>query len=154
MDVHVEDRQSDLPLSVQAIKAIVSTVLAFEGHHCDEVSIYIVSTQEICELHEQVFDDPSPTDCISFPMDGIDGNDILGSPCVLGEVVVCPKTAIEYAEAHRGDPYQEVTLYIVHGLLHLLGYDDIASHDRIVMRAAEQRHMTHLRELNLLLRNE
>jgi len=68
---------------------------------------------------------------------------------ILGDVFVCPKTAIEYSKSHGGDVYEELTLYVIHGLLHLMGYDDIEETDIVKMREAEKRHMNHLKKLDL-----
>ena len=62
-----------------------------------------------------------------------------------------PATAVEYAQKYRKDPFDETTLYIVHGLLHLLGYDDLNEEDRKKMRKAEARHMRQLKKLRLHL---
>lgn len=128
------------------VEKLVRAVVSSEGQRCDEVSIQFVDTPTICQLHADFFADPSPTDCISFPID-----DPASAYRVLGEVFVCPATAIEYAQTHQGDPYMETSLYIVHGLLHLMGYDDISPEDEAAMRAAEQRHMKALTEQHLLL---
>ncbi len=53
---------------------------------------------------------------------------------------------------YDGDSYQEVTLYLVHGLLHLVGYRDGTDEERQLMRAAEERHIQNLQEGGLLLR--
>lgn len=146
MIIDVVDRQKALKFSLALVKSIVKQVINEEQQKCHEVSICFVDTANICELHEQFFDDPSPTDCISFPMDEE------GEPYrVLGEVFVCPETALEYAKSHQLDPYEETTLYIVHGLLHLMGYRDMDEEDIVQMRQAEQRHMTKLKEMNLVL---
>ncbi len=149
MDVHVFDDQKSLKLPHAVVQAIASQVVSEEGHQYDEVSIHFVDTKNISELHKQFFDDPTPTDCISFPMDDADS---VGYR-VLGEVFVCPEVAIEYSEEHGHDPYEETTLYIVHGLLHLLGYDDIEEKDVAKMRAAEQRHLASLKKRGLILQN-
>jgi probable rRNA maturation factor len=147
MEISIEDTQSDLSIKPSQVKALVKAVLQFEGQTCDEVGIHFVNALRISELHAHYFDDPTLTDCISFPIDK-DSN----SPYrVLGEVFVCPKVAMEYAAAHAKDPYEEVTLYLVHGLLHLMGYDDIEDRDRRQMRAAEKRHMKNLQQLKLYL---
>lgn len=145
MDVYVENLQSDLPIFVEDVPNIVKTLLTFAGERCDEVGIHFVDVEKISELHAQYFNDPSPTDCISFPL-----NDD-GDYRILGDVFICPQTAINYAAAHESDPYREVTLYLVHGLLHLMGYDDIDDIDREVMRAAEKRYMEYLEQQCLLL---
>lgn len=150
MNVYVENRQTVLPISSEAVTLLVKAVLAFEKQRCDEVGVHFVETQEICDLHRQYFNDPSPTDCISFPIDGISDN-VIGYR-VLGDVFVCPQVAKEYAAANCGDTYQELTLYVVHGLLHLMGYDDIEDKDRLLMRKGEDRHMKNLQKLDLCLR--
>lgn len=147
MDVYVYDQQHALKLPHDAVQALTTQVVSNEGYHYDEVSIHFVDTKTISELHEQYFDDPSPTDCISFPIDDPDAEGYR----VLGDVFVCPETAIEYAEKHGCDPYEETALYIVHGLLHLMGYDDVEEEDRKEMRAAEERHLKSLKKLGLKL---
>ena len=75
-----------------------------------------------------------------------------GPDCdVLGEVFVCPHTALLYSQQHNLDPYRECTLYIVHGLLHLLGYDDISDADQKKMRAMEEKCLAYLEQRSLIL---
>lgn len=148
MIVNVIDQQKDLKISPEQVERLVQTVIEFEGQKCDEVNVYFIDTPTICQLHEEFFDDPSPTDCISFPMDEEDDEEEYR---ILGEVFVCPATAIEYAGQHKGNAYQETSLYIIHGLLHLMGYDDIEDEDIALMRKSEKRHMSHLQKLKLLL---
>ncbi len=135
-------------------KSVVKHVLATERVETDEITIYFVTSPEICRLHADFFRDPSPTDCISFPIDSADSTH--DGYHVLGEVFVCPNTAFDYlltqSEEASSDPYRETTLYLVHGLLHLLGYDDIDDKDRLKMRAAEKKHMEGLLSQNLLLK--
>lgn len=139
--VIVRNQQTDLKISTPAIKKIVREFLAFEGQRCHEVSIHFITNGAICRLHQQYFNDPTPTDTISFPMDQ-DDDDL--SYHILGDVFVCPRTAIEYAKKHNKDPYEETILYMIHGLLHLMGYDDLTPKDRRVMRQAERRAMERL----------
>lgn len=147
MLINVSNQQFDLEIPAEQVQKIVRFVLNEEGQTCDEVNIYFVDTPAISQLHEEYFNDPSPTDCISFPIDqGVN------SPyTVLGEVFVCPATAIEYSAKHRKLPYDETTLYIVHGLLHLLGYDDISDNDRKLMHKTQAHYMKKLRKLGLQL---
>jgi len=146
VDVHIFDQQQDLKISHAKVQDIVRQVLSLEGKNCDEVSIHLVDTPTISTLHERYFGDASITDCISFPIDIPNKKGY----CVLGEVFVCPKVAIDYAKEHKCEPYHEMTLYIVHGLLHLLGYDDQGEVEA-EMRAAEARHMKNLGAKDLLL---
>jgi probable rRNA maturation factor len=147
--VLVSDRQKDLPLKheKEKIEQLVQSVIQREGRACDEVAIHFVSAKVICKMHKEFFQDPTITDCISFPLD--DARE--ANFCYLGDVFVCPKQAILYAEEHSLDPYREATLYIVHGILHLLGYDDIDESDVKIMRQKEQKHLKHLENQGLIL---
>lgn len=138
MRVNFKNQQKALSFHAREVKSIVREIIHFEGFACDEVSVYLVSKRKIAKLHAVYFNDPTPTDCISFPLDS----------SFLGEVFVCPEVAVEYAKRHGLDPYQETTLYIIHGLLHLMGYDDIHSKDRQAMRRAERRHLKHLHAIS------
>jgi len=149
MKVLISDRQKDLVLKHERhkLELIAMLVLSGEKRFCDEVAFHFVSAPIICKLHKKFFNDPSLTDCISFPMDG----EPQAGYCYLGDVFVCPKQAILYAEEEGQDPYREVTLYIVHGLLHLLGYDDINPVDRAEMRSREQKYMKLLEKTGNIL---
>lgn len=149
MDVYISDQQTDLVISSLQVESLVKELIKFEAVKCDEVSVQFVDTESICSLHELYFNDPSVTDCISFPID----DEVEAGYFVLGEVVVCPKTALDYVKKNDGDPYWEVSLYLVHGLLHLIGYDDIGDKEW-EMRQAEKRVMNHLKHKNLLLKEE
>lgn len=133
-----------MKISKKSVKQVVQAVLSFENKATDEVAIYFVSQKKISHLHLEYFDDPSPTDCITFPLDSQE--DLVYH--ILGEIFICPKTAIEYTlksgKVLLEEQHQEVTLYLVHGLLHLLGYDDIKKNDQKKMRAAEARLMDYL----------
>ena len=126
------------------MEAIVACVL--ENRSSGQVDVFFVTEERICTLHEEHFNDPSPTDCMTFPMDPP------GPDCeMLGTVFVCPKTAICYCEDQGTDAYEECTLYIVHGLLHLLGLRDKTESEQKEMRQAETKCMDLLRSRHLIL---
>jgi probable rRNA maturation factor len=149
VDVYIFDEQKALSIPGTQVEAIAAQVIDLEGKRYDEVSVNFVDSSSIQKLHKDFFDDDTPTDCISFPMDDDDESGYK----VLGEIFVCPEVAIEYANEHGLDPYEETTLYVVHGLLHLMGYDDIEEVDVQAMRGAEKRHMSALKKLGLTLQN-
>lgn len=151
LDIFCSNEQSSVTISQTDIQQFVKTVLENEGQSADELSIAFVDKSEISALHEKFFSDPSPTDCISIPMD--EGEDTeIPDHRVLGDIFVCPQVAIEYVKENGGEIYEEISLYLLHGLLHLLGYDDISEEDRLQMRQAEKRNLNELKKLNLLLK--
>jgi len=147
VEVLVDDAQEDLAIDHSNIQAIIESVLHVERVRCNTLSVCIITNELMCKLHEEHFDDPSPTDCITFPIDPPNQEH-----CFLGELFICPKVAIEYCQSNGGDPYEEVTLYLVHCLLHLLGYNDIEDEDRQVMRNKESEHMLLLKKKDILLK--
>lgn len=150
MKVQFTNQQNALFVSPNEVERLVQTFLKWKGISCDEVSIFFVEKEEICSLHGEFFNDPSPTDCISFPIDS--PNDPSNGYKVLGEVFVCPEVAIEYAKnAQNHSPKTEVSLYIIHGLLHLLGFDDQKEEERMIMRDEENSAMEYLQEKKVLL---
>lgn len=106
---------------------------------CDEISIYFVDEKTICKLHKLHFNDPTLTDCISIQ---VDEPGTLN--CYLGEIYVCPQVAQTYIQKNKGNLYQEITLYLIHGILHLVGFDDIEPEDEKKMRLAEKDVMDYL----------
>lgn len=95
-----------------------------------ELSIAFVDKTYMAQLHDQFMGDPTPTDVITFPPDP----DIEQA----GEIIVCPALAKEYAHKNGLVFSEELSLYLIHGYLHLCGFDDIEDSDRILMRRAEQ----------------
>lgn len=74
-----------------------------------------------------------------------------GDYSLLGEIFVCPSVALSYAHAHQLNPYEELSLYMVHALLHLLGFDDRDEETEKEMREAENSAMRYLKEKQAVL---
>jgi len=96
-----------------------------------EVSLVFMGDEQIAKIHREFFNDPEPTDVITF-----EGEPEMG---FAGEICVSVEHAQRYAAEHGTDFSREVTLYVVHGYLHLAGFDDIEPADRRRMRAAEKK---------------
>jgi probable rRNA maturation factor len=109
-----------------------------------------VDDAEIHRVNQQYLGHDYPTDVISFPLHhsadedetifpNVEGHN--NSPdfvTIEGELIVSTETARREATAHGWSPEAELLLYIVHGLLHLCGYDDIADEERPKMRNRER----------------
>ncbi|WP_194847557.1 rRNA maturation RNase YbeY [Candidatus Neptunochlamydia vexilliferae] len=147
MNIHCISSQSALPISEEKVERLVEAFLKWKSIRIDEVTLHFVNKEEISHLHDLYFNDPSPTDCISFPID----DPMEEGYIVLGEIFVCPEVALDYLTKKGGDPYEEVSLYITHGLLHLLGFDDQNPEDIQIMRGEEKSAINYFREHDLLL---
>ncbi len=96
-----------------------------------ELSIVFLTDAALAELHGRFLDDPSTTDVITF-----EGVPEMGTA---GEICVSVDTAARYACDRNTDFSRELLLYVVHGWLHLAGYDDLRPAKKRRMRAAEAR---------------
>lgn len=123
-------------LSLATLKRVLQCCLEILNISTDEVIFHFVSLKEICALHSRFFDDPSPTDCITVPIDP--PGEQRGGYHLLGEVFICPKVAKLYAQEHDLPPFTELIRYAIHGLLHLIGYDDMHLKDARAMRKKEE----------------
>jgi probable rRNA maturation factor len=98
-----------------------------------ELSLVFLTDAALAGLHAEFLDDPTTTDVITF-----EGDPALGSA---GEICVSADTAAAYAQTHGRDFSAELTLYLVHGWLHLAGHDDLVPAKKRAMRRAEARAM-------------
>jgi|SRR5438552_1200521 len=123
MNVIVSNRQY-LPVDEAGLAGLADRTLSVEGRAGVELSLSFVEPVEMSDLHVRYLNEPGPTDVLSFPLDE-DG--------LLGDVVVCP------AEALRNNPdlAAELRVLVVHGVLHLLGYDHEEEEERRRMWAKQ-----------------
>jgi probable rRNA maturation factor len=108
--IEVSNR-SGVEIDEEAAVALARDVLAAEGVEDGEVGLVFVPAEEIRELKREHLGIDEATDVLSFPIDGKDPVPE-GVPRALGDVVLCPQVV--------GDEWRAP---LVHGLLHLLGYD-------------------------------
>jgi probable rRNA maturation factor len=118
----------------RAVAALDARAPAFRGGcPAGELSIAFLTDAALAGLHAQFLADPAPTDVITFA-----GDPALG---LAGEICVSADAAARQAPARGGAVSDEIALYVVHGWLHLAGYDDRAPAQRRAMRRAEARAM-------------
>ncbi len=131
--VTITNRQRLAPIRRRKIEGAVRGVLGREGCALD-VEVVFVDYDGIRAVNREFLGRRGVTDVIAFPLsDGV----VAPGVSLLGEVVVCVEKAIAEARRRRLPIEREVLLYAVHGVLHLLGYDDHAAGDIRRMRRAE-----------------
>jgi probable rRNA maturation factor len=118
-------------LSDAEVREAVRAALAHGGRMDAVVSVVFVTDAELARLHAEHLGDPSLTDVMAFDL-GTAG----GGPA--GEVYVSVERARAVARARDLAPERELALYVVHGVLHLCGFDDRRAPDRARMRRAER----------------
>ena len=127
----------------------IAEVLGFEAE--TEVSVLLVDDAEIRKLNQAYRGKDSATDVLSFPLEEEREDEIeplvIGGPKgrMLGDIVVSVETAAAQAQAYGHSLEREMTFLLVHGLLHLLGYDHERSEaDEKKMRLEEEKILTAL----------
>jgi probable rRNA maturation factor len=119
MEIVVNNRQRRVPVRLGWIRKAAEAALAecmrhsgdglFALKQAPHVEVAIVSDEVISRVHEDFMGAPGATDVITFDH---------------GEIVISAETAQVYAKQHKHPVEDELALYIIHGLLHLNGYDD------------------------------
>lgn len=107
-----------------------------------ELTLTFVDVADIVELKVEHFGGAGdyPTDVLSFPLDdGAPAAD--GIPQLLGDVVICPEVAMNQATSHAGSFDDEVALLVVHGILHILGFDHATKSEQMEMQDRERTHL-------------
>ena len=104
-------------------------------HPQAELSILLVDEKTMADYHQRFMDLPGPTDVLSFPMDELrppsdDEEPPLG---LLGDIVLCPTVTAAQAAENGRTPESEADYLLVHGLLHLLGFDHAEPDEHKVM---------------------
>ncbi|MDO4549631.1 MAG: rRNA maturation RNase YbeY [Planctomycetia bacterium] len=134
--ISVADEQTRVSLDHEKIHAAVSVVLKKQEIPSAEISVALVDDETIHAINQEFLEHDYPTDVISFPLNDPSED----SGCLEGEIVVSTDTAFRDAHHlafHGWTVQEECYLYIIHGALHLAGYDDHAQEDLRLMRAAE-----------------
>jgi probable rRNA maturation factor len=129
--IHITNRQKTLKLDRRRIRQAATAILRDAGISEATISIAIVDDATIAGLHEQFLDDPEPTDVLSFVLER-------SEETLEGEVVASADTAAAYSPRYHSTPEDELLRYVIHGTLHLVGYDDTTPRQRAIMRKKER----------------
>jgi probable rRNA maturation factor len=131
--VTVSNRQRRRKIDTRALAKIAECAKDLVRDPDSQLGIVLVDDATIAKLNEQYHATSGPTDVLSF--DYGEGQ---------GELIISVECAIRQARRFRTGPARELVLYVVHGILHLHGYDDRTPNAKRRMRAAERRLMLRL----------
>jgi probable rRNA maturation factor len=115
------------------LRELARMTLRGEGLVAVELSVSFVEESEIEDLHVRYMNEPGSTDVLSFALDEVDEHGVR----LLGDVVIAPAVA---GRNNPGDPPAELRLLLVHGILHLLGYDHERDIEKATMWARQERY--------------
>ena len=136
IEIDISNQQQALLVDLGQLRRTVGHVLKDGKINAAAVSLALVDDQAIKNLHKKYFGTAAVTDVISFDLraDGETSENLVDC-----EVVVNAQRALEVAGESSGDALAELHLYVVHGLLHQLGYDDQTEQQERRMHAREDK---------------
>jgi rRNA maturation RNase YbeY len=135
MSVEVVSREPGRKLALRRIKQSAQKILVSLKQSRAELSVALISNREIAKLNRKYRNQPKPTDVLSFPAGGV----LDGRTRLLGDVVISVERAEEQAKAGGWTLDEEIDRLLIHGILHLLGYDhERSKNEAQVMRALER----------------
>ncbi len=134
LEVRVADHQHLFQVDRSLLRRAARQVLSDFGVKRGQVTIAIVRDQAIRRLNRLYLREDEPTDVLSFPLEKT-------GDMVEGEIIVSSETALTQARLCGNDPQGELLLYVIHGALHLVGFDDHRPQDRAKMRRQERRYL-------------
>jgi len=114
------------------LRELATFVAAAEGRRLGEIDLAVVGTEEIAALNRRYLGRAGATDVLSFDLSDE------GQPDIAAQIVVCGDVAAAVGRALGHPARRELMLYVVHGLLHLMGYDDTTPRAADRMHAREE----------------
>jgi probable rRNA maturation factor len=136
--IAIASPQEAVPIDRGRMREIARAVLEGENEPQAEISLAFVDNATIHTLNKRYLNHDEPTDVLSFPLSEP------GAAKLAGELVIGAEVALAQS-AERGHGVQaELALYVIHGLLHLCGFDDHAEGDARAMRERERHYLQQL----------
>jgi probable rRNA maturation factor len=128
MDVFIANEQ-EIPVPEARLSALARHALdCLKVDGTAELSVLLITADHMRRLNARFAGEDRPTDVLAFPMMEEDDGSFL-----LGDVVVCPEVARTNAQDRRESLERELEILLVHGTLHLLGYDHQGAEDKARM---------------------
>jgi probable rRNA maturation factor len=144
--IHIENRQKNQKIALETLEKVAQRILNDSGCPDAELSVVIVDDEEIQQINRDYLQRDKPTNVISFAMQ--EGEDVGLHPGLLGDVIISADTAAR--DAFEADLSFESELYflLLHGILHLLGYDHERGTEEEAQRmeAREEELFAHIQE--------
>ena len=136
--LEILNEQEEVAIEEDRIRLVCEKILADAAIVSGRIGIVIVDNDTIHDLNRDFLQHDYPTDVISFQVESDSEKGHLE-----GEVIASAEMALERAPEFKWSVKEELILYIIHGLLHLVGYDDLTPEDREKIREKERFYLRH-----------
>ena len=147
MPVEMVRRDGGKKFPARRLKEVALAILDLLGRSDTELSLALIGDREMQQLNAQYRGKNYPTDVLSFP---VESDAPLHKP-LLGDVVICVDKAAEQARERRRTLDEEMVTLLIHGIVHLMGYDhEQSAKDAKIMTRLEKKILRQLCERELI----
>lgn len=134
MKIIIKNLQKKIPISPRRVKKTIRKVLSLEKRvKFAEVTVCFVGDERIKTFNFKYLKKNKPTDVLAFDLGRPEG-----FPGILADIIISTDTASRNAARFKTTALRETYLYLVHGLLHIVGYDHKNKRQELIMRGKEQ----------------
>ena len=138
--ITVQNRQRAFRISSNKVKQTARCIMdELFQYKTYQLSIILINEKKMTEVNQQHLNHKGPTDVITFDYSEKNLPD--------GEILICPSIAHRHAKTHKVSLGSELARYIIHGILHIEGYNDLTPKDRSIMKRKENRALNKLSQL-------
>ncbi len=141
MKIWIRNRQKHTPLDLRKIRTVAQRILTELGLPDAELSLLLVNDVQIQALNRRYLQRNRPTNVLAFPMR--EGEFSVLHPHLLGDLVISVETARRQMKRFGLDEMKMVTLLMIHGILHLVGYEHIGTKKGTREMATKQKELFH-----------
>jgi probable rRNA maturation factor len=131
--LEILDEQDTLVVDLEKIRTICERILADHQIHSGKINVVLVDSETIHRYNIDFLHHDYPTDVISFPIE-----DRRSEGYLEGEILVCSEVAKDRSAEFGWTAEEELLLYVVHGMLHLTGFDDTTPEQQAAMQEQER----------------
>jgi len=146
-EIDISSSQNTLPIDVRALTQSIERALLIEHVASAVLSVSVVDNKAIHQINREHLQHDYPTDVISFQLEFASDDEApddapaelrAAGAMIEGEIIASAEMAAEMASSGQWTAMNELTLYVIHGLLHICGYDDLSAAEKAIMRTRER----------------
>lgn len=143
MTVNLRNDQKVIDINMVYLNKVTKDLVRILGYSDEKVNIVILDNESISALNKKYLDKKGPTDVLAFSMkEGKE--DFVTNNEVLGDIAVSAEMAKQRSNELEVDFQKELLLYIIHGVLHLIGYEDNKPSSKSKMKEKEKELLSQL----------
>ncbi len=144
ISIHTEVVDNIIQVSTATVEKCVSLILKDKGIESADITVIFGTAEMLKKLKKQFFNQNVYTDVIAFRLDNGDS--------IEGEIYISPEIALENSKKFNTAYHNELSRLVFHGALHLIGYNDDTTQNKLKMKRKEDRFLNQINSAEILLK--